>query len=78
MSEHLQENCSNRFELGMLASFESYLPGEKNRPVEFDGHEAADEGDSLRSAADRSVVEYLVDDYENSFKRRPPHPKWTV
>lgn len=75
VSEHLQENCSNRFELGMLASFESYLPGEKNRPVEFDGHEAADEGDSLRDAADRSVVEYLVDDYENSFKRRPPHPK---
>lgn len=30
VSEHLQENCSNRFELGMLASFESYLPGEKN------------------------------------------------
>ncbi|WP_219406838.1 DEAD/DEAH box helicase family protein [Pseudomonas sp. Colony2] len=75
VSEHLQENCSNRFELGMLASFESYLPGEKNRPVEFDGQEAADEGDSLRDAADRSVVEFLVEDYESTFERRPPHPK---
>ncbi|ANI04232.1 MULTISPECIES: DEAD/DEAH box helicase [Pseudomonas] len=75
VSEHLQENCSNRFELGMLASFESYLPGEKNQPVEFDGLEAVSEGDSSRDAADRSVVEYLVDDYEKSFKRRPPHPK---
>ncbi|MFI8645023.1 helicase-related protein [Pseudomonas iridis] len=75
VSEHLQENCSNRFELGMLASFESYLPGVKNQPVEFDGDGAANESDSLRDAADRGVVEYLVDDYEKSFKRRPPHPK---
>ena len=37
--------------------------------------EAADEGDSLRDAADRSVVEYLVEDYESTFQRRPPHPK---
>ncbi|UTL78912.1 DEAD/DEAH box helicase [Pseudomonas putida] len=75
VSEHLQENCSNRFELGMLASFESYLPGEKNQPVTFDGDEVVSDSESSRDAADRSVVEYLVEDFEKTFKRRPPHPK---
>lgn len=78
VSEYLQEDCNGRFELGMLSSFESYLPGEKGRPIQFDGQ---DEGSSLeeghdRDAPDRHIVECLVKDYFDSFNRKtPPHPK---
>ncbi len=80
VSEYLQENCAGRFELGMLASFESYLPGEKNKPIEFDGgDDQANEG-GKRDAPDRHVVESLIDDFNQEFKTTPPHPKmdWVV
>lgn len=76
VSDYLQENCAGRFELGMLASFESYLPGEKNKAIEFDGQDEADSDDGRRDARDRHVVESLVDDYWRSFgNQMPPHPK---
>lgn len=81
VSDYLQENCAGRFELGMLASFESYLPGEKNKAVEFDGQDEAESDDCRRDARDRHVVESLVDDYWRSFgNQMPPHPKmdWVV
>lgn len=75
VSESLQENNNGKFELGMLASFESYLPSNHSQPVLFDGAEErrglATDGD----AADRSVVEWLVNDYNNQFGKFPPHPK---
>lgn len=75
VSEYLQENCAGRFELGMLASFESYLPGEKNKAIEFDGQEDRSSEGNQRDAQDRHVVERLINDYNEEFKTLPPHPK---
>ena len=77
VSESLNENNSGKFELGMLASFESYLPSNKGKPVQFDGVDDqvnAVEGRE-RDAPDRTVVEYLVNDFQNRFRAFPPHPK---
>lgn len=77
VSESLNENNSGKFELGMLASFESYLPSNKGKPVQFDGVE--DQVGTVdgreRDAPDRTVVEYLVKDYQKRFQAFPPHPK---
>lgn len=76
VSESLNENCSGKFELGMLSSFESYLPGEKGKPVEFDGQDDhASQATSERDAQDRTVVQCLVEDYFKEFHEKPPHPK---
>jgi hypothetical protein len=77
VSEHLEENCAGRFELGMLASFESYLPSDKNKVIEFDGQDDKNATNDLRrkDARDRYVVESLVDDYLKTFGVTPPHPK---
>lgn len=75
VSEYLQENCAGRFELGMLASFESYLPGEKNKTIEFDGQDDQPSEGNKRDAQDRHVVESLIDDFNQEFKTTPPHPK---
>lgn len=77
VSESLNENNSGKFELGMLASFESYLPSNKGKPVQFDGaDESASAADgSERDAPDRTVVELLVNDYQARFHAFPPHPK---
>lgn len=75
VSEYLRENCAGRFELGMLASFESYLPGEKNKAIEFDGQDDHASDGSKRDAQDRHVVESLIDDFNQEFKTTPPHPK---
>lgn len=75
VSEYLQENCAGRFELGMLASFESYLPGEKSKAIEFDGIDDQPSEGSKRDAQDRHVVESLIDDFNQEFKTTPPHPK---
>jgi hypothetical protein len=74
VSESLNENHSGKFELGMLASFESYLPSNKGKPVLFDGDDEGAAG-AASDAADRTVVEYLVRDYQQRFKQFPPHPK---
>ena len=77
VSESLNENNSGKFELGMLASFESYLPSNKGKPVQFDGVD--DQVNTVegreRDAPDRNVVEYLVTDYQKRFQACPPHPK---
>lgn len=74
VSQHLQQNFAGRFELGMLASFESYLPGQ----VQFDGdlQEAAISDSSQPDARDQNVVEQLVRSWKDTFDNRlPPHPK---
>ncbi len=75
VSQHLQQNFAGRFELGMLASFESYLPG----AVQFDGDPQDSASDSSQpDARDRNVVERLVRSWWDTFDRRlPPHPKMT-
>lgn len=80
VSESLNENNSGKFELGMLASFESYLPSNKGKPVQFDGvdDQASTVEGRERDAPDRTVVEYLVNDFQNRFRAFPPHPKMDV
>lgn len=77
VSESLNENNSGKFELGMLASFESYLPSNKGVPVLFDGFDERESvaNGSDRDAPDRTVVEWLVNDYQTRFHKFPPHPK---
>ena len=75
VSESLNENHSGKFELGMLASFESYLPSNKGKPVLFDGDDEGATAGAAPDAADRTVIEYLVRDYQQRFKQFPPHPK---
>jgi hypothetical protein len=58
VSDHLQESCHGRYELGLMASFESYLPSEKNKPVEFDGLNDRLPGvPADRDPPDRGIVE---------------------
>ena len=59
----------------MLASFESYLPGDKNKAIEFDGQDDQTNDGSKQDAQDRHVVERLIDDFNQEFKTIPPHPK---
>lgn len=75
VSESLNQNNNGKFELGMLASFESYLPSNHNQPVLFDGTEERRGPSGEGDAADRNVVEWLVNDYNNHFGKFPPHPK---
>lgn len=77
VSESLNENHSGKFELGMLASLESYLPAQKTIPVEFDGLDALDSEARKRGldAPDRNAVQLLVDSYKQHFHEFPPHPK---
>lgn len=76
VSDHLQESCHGRYELGLMASFESYLPSEKNKLVEFDGLNDRLPGVAAdRDPPDRGIVETLVADFQNHFSHLPPHPK---
>ncbi len=76
VSQHLQQNFAGRFELGMLASFESYLPGQ----VQFDGdlQETSVSDNTQPDARDQNVVQQLVSSWWSTFDHRlPPHPKMT-
>jgi hypothetical protein len=76
VGEVLNASHHGKFELGMLASFESYLPNDAHKPVQFDGLEdETDLAGNVRDAADRTVVNALVHDFERTFSRFPPHPK---
>jgi hypothetical protein len=76
VGEVLNGGHAGKFELGMLASFESYLPNDAQKPVQFDGQDdAPDRGKGERDAADRTIVNTMVHDFERTFGRFPPHPK---
>jgi superfamily II DNA or RNA helicase len=76
VGEVLNGGHEGKFELGMLASFESYLPNDAQKPVQFDGQDDdADRGRGERDAADRTIVNAMVHDFERTFGRFPPHPK---
>jgi len=62
-----------KFELGMLASFESYRPNAYHERDRFDGDD--DDAGSERDAADRGIVDFMVTDFCKTFERFPPHPK---
>lgn len=76
VGEVLNGGHAGKFELGMLASFESYLPNDAQKPVQFDGEDdAPGRGKGERDAADRTIVNTMVHDFERTFGRFPPHPK---
>ncbi|WP_379944562.1 DEAD/DEAH box helicase [Marinobacter sp. LM1] len=64
---------SPSFQMGMLASFESYGETTRSPRVEFDSEDPDDRG---RDAQDRNVVGAIVDSYVNAnLGRSLPHPK---
>lgn len=67
---------SPSFQMGLLASFESYAESTRSPPVEFDG-EVSDREES--DAEDRHVVGALVDSYQLAkLGTTLPHPKMDV
>lgn len=71
VSEVLNKDFGGKYQSGMLASFESYVPGIKNKVIEFDG----DKNEEGQDAPDRNIVETLVYSYQKEFLETPPHPK---
>ncbi|WP_339666658.1 DEAD/DEAH box helicase [uncultured Marinobacter sp.] len=64
---------SPSFQMGMLASFESYGETTRSPKVEFDSDDPDERG---RDAQDRNVVGAIVDSYVNAdLGRSLPHPK---
>ncbi|MCY4264939.1 MAG: DEAD/DEAH box helicase family protein [Gammaproteobacteria bacterium] len=64
---------STSFQIGLLASFESFAESSRSGPVEFDGDQDEKEGSD---AQDRHIVAALSDSYINfGLGRTLPHPK---
>ncbi|WP_306392493.1 DEAD/DEAH box helicase [Telluria beijingensis] len=74
VGEAVNDGHHGKFELGMLASFESYHPGQDRQHERFDGDEDG-AGAGAPDAADRGVVDFMVSDFRETFRRFPPHPK---
>lgn len=79
VGEVVNDGHHGKFELGMLASFESYRPNAIHERDRFDGNGNndgdGDEAGSERDAADRGIVDFMVTDFCATFERFPPHPK---
>lgn len=73
ISDHLRVNHAGKYQTGLLASFESYMPGKlvNTEHAAFDG----DEENSSEDARDEGVVEQLINRFQQSFNKMPPHPK---
>ncbi|WP_299792327.1 DEAD/DEAH box helicase family protein [uncultured Shewanella sp.] len=73
VSEHLRQNHAGKYQTGLLASFESYLPSKlvNQEHATFDG----DEEDRKEEARDDNVVEQLISSFKKRFDQIPPHPK---
>lgn len=67
------KGASPAYQIGMLASFESYAQATKSEPVQFDG----DNSEKYQNdAQDRNVVRHIVDSYkEAGLGSTLPHPK---
>ncbi len=78
ISGHLRENHAGKYQTGLLASFESYMPNKSSESehATFDG----DEEDRKDEAKDENVVSRLIESYQLKFNQTPPHPKmdWVV
>jgi len=74
VGEMMNRSGSNpAFQIGMLASFESYAQTAKTEKVEFDGK---DSDKNKNDAKDRNVVEHIVESYKVSgLGNTLPHPK---
>lgn len=72
----VKQGGSPSFQMGLLASFESYAETAKSGPVEFDGSQFEKEHSD---AADRHVVAVIQDSYVDSkLGRTLPHPKMDI
>lgn len=72
----VKQGGSPSFQMGMLASFESYAETAKSGPVEFDGTQLEKEHSD---AADRHVVAVIQDSYVDAkLGRTLPHPKMDI
>jgi ERCC4-related helicase len=73
ISDHLRVNHAGKYQTGLLASFESYMPGrlENTEHAAFDG----DEDNRSEDARDEGVVGQLIKRFQQSFDKMPPHPK---
>ncbi len=69
-----KEGASPSFQMGLLASFESYAQTSQSGPVEFDGEKATD---IANDAKDRHLIGVIRDSYvvEKKFGKTLPHPK---
>lgn len=67
------QSDSPSFQMGLLASFESFAQSARSEPVRFDG----DQADKQQSdARDRHVLEHIVESYiDAGLGRTLPHPK---
>lgn len=78
ISEHLRENFAGKYQTGLLASFESYVPSTltDKEHATFDG----DDEERKEDAKDDSVIGQLINSYQQEFNHMPPHPKmdWVV
>lgn len=69
-----REGGNPSFQLGLLASFESYAQTSRSGPVEFDGEKPVA---GIQDARDRHLIGVIRDSYvvENNFGSSLPHPK---
>lgn len=82
-NEHLDEKLQNSFQIGMLASFESFAQTVKVRrspnadPAAFDGAEQTDR-QTERDGIDTPAITRLSQSYRRTFGESLPHPKMDV
>ncbi|MBO9484526.1 DEAD/DEAH box helicase family protein [Salinisphaera sp. G21_0] len=68
-----KSGSSPAFQIGMMASFESYAQTAKTEPVQFDGDETEKQ---QNDAMDRHVVAHIVDSFKQAgLGKTLPHPK---
>jgi len=74
VGEMMNRSGSNpAFQIGMMASFESYAQTAKTEPVQFDGDDADKEH---KDPQDRHVVTHIVDSFKAAnLGKTLPHPK---
>ena len=66
---HLRKGFGGKYQTGMLASFETYLPGTgKQQGTDSDESNPSKEDD----ARDINVITKLIDSYKTRFKELPP------
>jgi superfamily II DNA or RNA helicase len=78
VSEHLRENFAGKYQTGLLASFESYVPSSlsEKEHLTFDG----EDDERKEEAKDNNIIGQLISSYQQEFSQTPPHPKmdWVV
>lgn len=87
---HLDQNNNASFEIGMLASFETYIADLERRSlknIEVSNEPDEKENDdkeyeqtahrSIQESQDINIIRGIMASYHENFKKYPPHPKQT-